>query len=238
MSDKLKDILNPPVKGGVKRIKKLLDKYLISKEEKKDITREIVNLEANLAPKYPRCFIWYDLGNDGNIGEPFPLHYVINGHSNAIESQDIITSNVIMFTNKFINFFEDVINIDSFLNRHKGKYKEISLKEYMGECPEGDFGIIKIPLYCDPHGQVIYTLVEDEFSKKRINYLKNNVENKYNTIRLYGVNGVIDGYRYVNAKSYTIDKENNCIIFEIEAIPPFNMITQVKVSLDAKVVNK
>lgn len=51
MSDKLKDILNPPVKGGVKRIKKVLDRYIIDKKEKKDITREIVNLEANLAPK-------------------------------------------------------------------------------------------------------------------------------------------------------------------------------------------
>lgn len=48
---KLKDILNLPVKGGLKTIKKVLDRYVISKEEKKDITREIVNLEANLAPK-------------------------------------------------------------------------------------------------------------------------------------------------------------------------------------------
>ena len=106
----------------------------------------------------------------------------------------------------------------------------------MGECPEGDFGIIKIPMPYDQNGQVIYTLVEDELSKKRINYLNNNVENKYNIIRIYASKAFNNNYYYVNVKSYTIDKENNCIVFEIEQIPPLDMATQVRVSLDAEVL--
>ena len=194
-------------------------------------------MEANLAPKYPRCFIWYDLGNEGDIGESFPQHYyTIGGEMFSIHSNAII-SNIILFENKYIIDYNNNIDLDSFLNRHKGKYKEISLKEYMGECPEGDYGIIRIPMHCDPNGQVIYTLVEDELSKKRINYLKSNVENKYNKIRLYGIEGEDSNYYYINTKSYIIDKENNCIIFETDPIPPLGMATQIKVSLDAEVVN-
>ena len=195
-------------------------------------------MEANLAPKYPRCFIWYDKGNDGDIGEVFPSHCSINYNSMFTPNYDRVTGNIIMFESNYVDSSIGSIDINLFLDKHKGKYKEISLKEYMGECPEGDFGIIKIPMRCDPNGQVIYTLVEDEFSKKRIKYLKNNIENKYNAIRLYEVEGDINNHHYyANTKSYTIDKENNCIIFEIDTIPPFNMVTQVKVSLNAEVIN-
>ena len=189
-------------------------------------------MEANLAPKYPRCFIWYK-------AEGFDVKFGIHaaGGFQIAEITGIHLDNLalIKFNDDGINQNEDFCDLDTFLNWNKGKYKEISLKEFMGECPEGDFGIIRIPMRCDPNGQVIYTLVEDEFSKNRIDYLKSNVENKYNIIRLYGVEGLDNNYYYVNTKSYTIDKENNCIIFEIDPIPPFKMATQIKVSLDAEV---
>ena len=40
----------------------------------------------------------------------------------------------------------------------------------MGECPEGDFGIITILQYFKSNE--VYTLLDDEISKRRINYLK------------------------------------------------------------------
>lgn len=230
---KLKDILNLPVRGGVKTIKKVLDRYLISKEEKKDITREIVNLEANLAPKYPRCFIWYDKGNDGDVGEFSPQHSFIGGFGVFESTEGTITmdANTILFPTKY---YKDggIKTLDSFLNRQKGKYKEISLKEFMGECPEGDFGIITISQYFKSNE--VYTLLDDEFSKRRINYLKNNIQNKYNIIRIAVAE---DSYYLVHSASCTLDKENNCIIFEINQLPPLGMATQIKVSLDAEVVN-
>jgi len=205
----------------------------ITLSERKDGELEDI---TTTPPKYPRCFIWYDKGNDGDVGEPVPLHCHI-GNTRLFENNDgILASNYIMFDSELVVGYDSSINVDSFLSRHKGKYKEISLKEYMGECPEGDFGIIKIPMPYDQNGQVIYTLVEDELSKKRINYLNNNVENKYNIIRIYASKAFNNNYYYVNVKSYTIDKENNCIVFEIEQIPPLDMATQVRVSLDAEVL--
>jgi hypothetical protein len=186
-------------------------------------------------PKYPRCFIWYDLGDEGYIGEAFPLHYYIGDIYSFEMSYEIVISNCILFDQQFAYTDDGSVNIDSFLSRHRGKYKEISFKEYMGECPEGDFGIIRIPMYIDPSGQVIYTLVDDELSKKRINYLKNTTENKYNKIQLYNAEGDSHNRYYATSKSYTIDKENNCIIFEVNPIPPFGMATQIKVSIDAEV---
>lgn len=230
---KLKDILNLPVRGGVKTIKKVLDRYIISKEEKKDIAEEIVNLEANLAPKYPRCFIWYDLGNDGDVGEYFPPYNFFSelGSLEFAEGVIQIGVNTIVFFTKYYND-SGIKTLDSFLNRHKEKYKEISLKEFMGECPEGDFGIITISQYFKSNE--VYTLLDDEFSKRRINYLKNNIQNKYNIIRIAVAE---DSYYLVHSASCTLDKENNCIIFEINQLPPLDMATQIKVSLDAEVIN-
>lgn len=142
-----------------------------------------------------------------------------------------MTVDTILFPTKYY-IDNGIATIDNFLNRHKGKYKEISLKEFMGECPEGDFGIITISQHFNPNE--VYTLLNDEFSKKRINYLKNNTQNKYNIIRIAPVD---DGYYLVNSNYCTLDKENNCIIFEIRPTPPLNMATQIKISLNAEVVN-
>ena len=140
-------------------------------------------------------------------------------------------ANTILFPTKY--YIDDGIKtLDGFLNRQKGKYKEISLKEFMGECPEGDFGIVTISQYFNSNE--VYTLLDDEFSKRRINYLKNNIQNKYNTIRIAIEE---DGYYMVHSTLCVLDKENNCIIFEIPPIPPLNMATQIRVSLDAEVVN-
>lgn len=42
--DKIKDILKSPVKDDVKRIKKALDRYIINKKEKKELFKEIKNI--------------------------------------------------------------------------------------------------------------------------------------------------------------------------------------------------
>lgn len=190
-------------------------------------------MEANLAPKYPRCFIWYDKGNDGDVGEFFPPHNFIGAYGalECIEGVTTLNANTILFPAKY---YKDngTKTLDGFLNRQKGKYKEISLKEFMGEYPEGDFGTISIPQYFNSNE--VYTLLDDEFSKRRINYLKNNIQNKYNNIRI----AVEEDYYIVISPSCILDKENNCIIFEINPIPPLNMATQIKVSLDAEVINK
>ena len=128
-------------------------------------------MEANLAPKYPRCFIWYDSGNDGDVGEYFPPYNFIgsNGLFEITDGTIDIGVNVIAFSTKYYNY-NGIKTLDGFLNRQKGKYKEISLKEFMGECPEGDFGTINISQYFKSNE--VYTLLDDEFSKRRINYLK------------------------------------------------------------------
>lgn len=203
----------------------------ITLSERKDGELEDI---TNTLPKYPRCFIWYDLGNDGDIGEYFPPYnyFETNGTFGYAEGMVIMEHNVMLFSTKYYND-DGTKTLDDFLNRHKGKYKEISLKEFMGECPEGDFGIITMAQYFNSNE--VYTLLNDEFSKRRINYLKNNVQNKYNIIKIAVRE---DGYVMVSSTSCTLDKENNCIIFEILPIPPFNMATQIKVSLDAEVINK
>lgn len=202
----------------------------ITLSERKDGELEDI---SNTPPKYPRCFIWYDKGNDGDVGEFFPQHSYIGlyGVFEYNEASIDMNINTLLFPNKYYND-NGIKTLDSFLNRQKGKYKEISLKEFMGECPEGDFGIITISQYFKSNE--VYTLLDDEFSKRRINYLKNNIQNKYNTIRI-----AVEGYGYytIPSNSCVLDKENNCIIFEIIQLPPLNMATKIKVSLDAEVVN-
>lgn len=191
---------------------------------------------TNTPPKYPRCFIWYKAeGFDVTFG-----FHSTNGLMLA-EATGTIFDNmgVIKFNNDGVDENGNFCDLDTFLNWNKGKYKEISLKEFMGECPEGDYGFIDVYV-----GQInestiskILSLVNND-TKKRLNYLSKN-PNKANLIRIYTSNG-FEKYIpiIVNSPYYTIDKENNCIIFEIEQIPPLGMATQIKVSLDAEVVNK
>lgn len=198
----------------------------ITLSERKDGELEDI---TNTPPKYPRCFIWYD----ANVGEYFPPYNVFDNTGAFMYGEGSIgmDNNILLFPTKYYRN-DGVATIDAFLNRQKGKYKEISLKEFMGECPEGDFGTITISQYFNSNE--VYTLLDDEFSKRRINYLKNNIQNKYNTIRI-----AVEEYGYCTlfTPSCILDKENNCIIFEIQPIPPLGMTTQVRVSLDAEVIN-
>ena len=108
----------------------------------------------------------------------------------------------------------------------------------MGECLEGDYGFIDVyvSFIDNTTTSKIISLVNNN-TKKRLNYLSKN-PNKANLIRIYTSH---DFTEYIpimaNSSHYTIDKENNCIIFEIEPIPPLGMATQIKVSLDAEIVN-
>lgn len=144
---------------------------------------------------------------------------------------------VIKFNYDGVDENGDYCDLDTFLNLNKEKYKEISLKEYMGECPEGDFGLIDIYINQLPNPDVsnIRTLVNDN-TKKRLNYLSKN-PNKANAIRLY-ILGSTEKYTPIelNSPYYTIDKENNCIIFEIQEFPPIGVDNEIKVSLDAEVL--
>ena len=145
---------------------------------------------------------------------------------------------VIKFNDDAVDQNGQYCDLDTFLNLNKGKYKEISLKEFMGECTEGDYGFIDVYVGAINEYTIskILSLVNND-TKKRLNYLSKN-PNKANLIRIYTSD---DFTKYIpvviNSPYYTIDKENNCIIFEIEQIPLLGTITQIKVSLDAEVVN-
>lgn len=208
------------------------DRGGITLSERKDGELEDI---TNIPPKYPRCFIWYK-------AETFYTQVLMWGGSafHFIEGMGTHIDNMaIMKTNNDgVDENENVCDLDTFLNRNKGKYKEISLKEFMGECPEGDYGFIDIYVNQIPNSDVsnVRTLVNNN-TKKRLNYLIKN-PNKANLIRVYTLEG--DG-KYIpiilNSSYYTINKENNCIIFEIEQFSPLGTATQVKISLDAEVVN-
>lgn len=189
-------------------------------------------MEANLAPKYPRCFIWYK-------AEEFDVMFGMHGNSGLMlgEMPGTYIDNlaIIKFNNDGIDQNGNLCDLDTFLNWNKGKYKEISLKEFMGEYPEGDYGFVDIYVNKLPNPDVsnVRTLVNNN-TKKRLNYLSKN-PNKANLIRVYSFTE-----KYVpiilNSPYYTIDKENNCIIFETEGFPPINLGNEIKVSLDAEVV--
>lgn len=203
----------------------------ISLSERKDGELEDI---TNTPPKYPRCFIWYK-------AERFDTLFVAHGGGamGLMETAGIPLDNlgVIKFNNDGVDQ-NGICDLDTFLNLNKGKYKEISLKEFMGECPEGDFGFIDVYVnqIPEPDFSNVRTLVNNN-SKKRLNYLSKN-SNKANLIRVYTLEGY-ESYMpvLVNSSYYTIDKENNCIIFEICSTPPLGAATQIKVSLDAEVVN-
>lgn len=145
---------------------------------------------------------------------------------------------VIKFNNDGVDENGNVCDLDTFLNWNKGKYKEISLKEFMGECSEGDYGFIDVIVNKIGGDIDICNFIRNDNTKKRLNYLNKNI-NKYNLIRLFVLNDIEKYIPFmVNSSCYTINKEDNCIIFEIEPVPPLNNATQIKVSLDAEVVNK
>lgn len=206
----------------------------ITLSERKDDELE----DITTTPKYPRCFIWYK-------AEEFDVAFGMHGNSGLMlgEILGIYMDNlaIIKFNNDGIDQNGNLCDLDTFLNRNKGKYKEISLKEFMGECPEGDYGFVDIYVNEIPNPDIsnVRTLVNNN-TKKRLNYLSKN-PNKANLIRVY-LPFEESSEKYipyaVNSSSYTIDKENNCIIFEIEQIPPLDMATQIKVSLDAEVVGQ
>lgn len=191
---------------------------------------------TNTSPKYPRCFIWYKAENFDTI---FGLHG--GGTLQIGETCGIPLDNlgVIKFNGDGVDENSKICDLDTFLNENKGKYKEISFKEFMGECPEGDYGFIDIYVnkFPDPDVSNIRTLVNNN-TKKRLIYLSKNL-NKANLIRLYLLEGA-EKYLpiIVNSQYYAIDKENNCIIFETEGFPTVGLGNEIKVSLDAEVVEQ
>lgn len=193
-------------------------------------------MEANLAPKYPRCFIWYKAESFDTIFGHRSIGGLTMGESAGPELDNMA---IIKFNNDGVNENGDPCDLDTFLNRNKGKYKEISLKEFMGECPEGDFGFIDIYVNKLPNPDVsnVRTLVNNN-AKKRLNYLSKN-PNKANLIRVYLLEETLEKYLpvFINSPYYTIDKENNCIIFKVEGFNPVGISNEIKVSLDAEVVN-
>lgn len=93
---------------------------------------------TNTPPEYPRCFIWYkaedfdtSFGVYDNTGIRFTEHIGIS----------LDNLGVIKFNNDGVDENGNICDLDTFLNWNKGKYKEISLKEFMGEYPEGDYAL-------------------------------------------------------------------------------------------------
>ena len=122
-------------------------------------------MEANLAPKYPRCFIWYK-------AEAFDIVFGRYGMSmiqiSEIVGTDLDNLAIIKFNDDGLDENGEYCDLDTFLTWNKGKYKEISLKEFMGECPEGDFGFIDIYVNKLPNPDVsnVRTLVNNNTKKK------------------------------------------------------------------------
>lgn len=220
------------------------DKNLVTKNEihVNDIPRNEGHIDGeleditNTPPKYPRCFIWYKAENFDTI---FGYHSGSGAYIGESGGAYLDNMGIIKFNDDGVDENGKICDLDTFLNWNKGKYKEISFKEFMGECPEGDYGFIDIYVnkFPDPDVSNIRTLVNNN-TKKRLIYLSKNL-NKANLIRLYLLEG---DKKYVpvaiNSPYYTIDKENNCIIFEIENAPAADSVTQIKVSLGAEVVEQ
>lgn len=220
------------------------DKNLVTKNEihVNDIPRNEGHIDGeleditNTPPKYPRCFIWYKAEN-------FDTVFGFHGASGLYIGESVGTlldnMGIIKFNDDGVDKNGNICDLDTFLNWNKGKYKEISLKEFMGECPEGDYGFIDIYVDQLPNPDIsnVRTLVNDN-TKKRLNHLSKN-PNKANLIRLYTLEG---GEKYtpiaINSPYYTVDKENNRIIFETEEFPPIGLGNEIKVSLDAEVVGQ
>ena len=182
MSDKLKDILNPPVRGGVKRIKKVLDRYIIDKKEKKEVLKEIVNLGQNNTIT-PRCFI---LDTNNIVCSPGFIELAF-GHVNPAQYSN--TNNVIMFIdpNDCIDNNENICDVDTWVSVNKEHIvAEISYKEFLGNKVDGYFSKIRLIHPGSTDNYIVespYFL--DDFSKQRINYLFNNPDKaKYNFISL------------------------------------------------------
>lgn len=130
---------------------------------------------------------------------------------------------------------DNPLSIDEMIKTEteKGNIKEISQKEFFGYNPYGVYYRLKLEDFIEGDEEIIYNKVNNYNDIKRIKYLKDNIDKaKYNHV----------GFSYENRTwFYTIVNnayiENNYIVFETEKIPPF-MVSKIKVSLDAEVVNK
>lgn len=239
MNDKLKDILNPPVKGGVKRIKKVLDRYIIDKKEKKEVLKEIVNLGQNNTEDNniitPRCFILDTIDivcapnfiqlTDGNVTSP-----------NLINKQ-----NVIMFPDPTdcLNPDYELCDIETWISINKEHIiAEISYEEFLGNKVDGHFSKIRlVHPGSTESSEVESPYFLDDFSKQRLNYLSNNRDKAiYNFISLTSPSEQKPSYAKITNFYTFISNNIKHVVINIERIPPFGNINTIIIPLNAEVL--
>ena len=198
-------------------------------------------MEANLAPKYPRCFISeFDSGDDLVLGN---VLITCNLGIKLGETATFLKNDIIFIFNDYAIVNDEITTLDVFLNKYKGKYKEISLKEFMGETSNPNRDLFIINLYSESYinsDNFVFTKTKDFASVKNINTISKNL-NKHCLLSFSfkeDTGSMLAPY-YICVTSYILNEENNCIEFNLkDTMPPLNMATKIKVSLDAEVVNK
>lgn len=243
MKTKIGELYNKPIViGNPNKVNK--DEILLKNDvggitlsERKDGELEDI---TNTPPKYPRCFISeFDSGDDMIRGITL---YTGNSGINFCETSTFNKNNIILVFNDWAMINGEYTTLDVFLNKYKGKYKEISLKEFMGESSSPNRDLFIINLYSESYinsDNFIFTKIKDLTSVKNFNIISKNLNKHCLLTFTFKEDEVGQSIPYyIRVSNYTLNEENNCIEFNLkDTMPPLNMATQIKVSLDAEVVN-
>lgn len=133
---------------------------------------------------------------------------------------------------------DDPCDIETWISINKEHIiAEISYEDFLGNKVDGYFSKIRLIHPGSTENSMVkspYFL--DDFSKQRINYLKDNPNKaKYNFISITSPCEIKPPYAQI--KFFAIDNDKGLARFDIEPIPPFGNINTIVIALDAEVVN-
>ena len=231
----IKDIfsLNLGTKSGAAQFYNIINRYIINKKYKKELFKEIKNINEGSTIS-PRCFILNE--KDVVCSTAF-----IEQHQDTPASTTYMSQNYVIMigdSNFMIDKDEELCNIDTWIEINKDNiHKEITYEDFLGNKVDGYFSKIRV-LHPEHLGGelIVSSHFVDNFSKQRINYLKNNLDKvKYNMISLTSLYAPSVDYAYITNANIVTENNEDFIIFDIEQIYAFGNTKQIKISLNAEV---
>lgn len=246
MKKKIGEIYNKPIVVGnpneVNKDEILLKNDIggISLSERKDgELKNITNTSSSTASLSPRCFI---LDN-----EDMPVAEGVVSYSYGIckGSELIPYGNVIMIadTNDPYSCWDknndEPCDIETWISINKEHIvAEISYEEFLGNKVDGYFSKIRLVHPGSTENSTVespYFL--DDFSKQRINYLKNNPNKAtYNFISLTYPNEIKPQYAQIIDFFTLMSDGKEYAQIDIESMPLFGNVTTIRIALDAEVL--
>lgn len=232
----IKDIfsLNLNTRGGATQFYNIINRYIINKKDKKELFKEIKNINEG-STLSPRCFI---LNKKDVVCSTAFIEQFQGGPSGVTYMTEAY---VIMIgdSNFMIDKDEELCNIDTWIEINKDNiHKEITYEDFLGNKVDGYFSKIRVLHPVSLDGELIVSShFIDNFSKQRINYLKNNLDKvKYNMISLTSPYASNEDYTYITNANIVTENNEEFIIFDIEQILIFGNTKQIKISLNAEVI--